>query len=258
MAPLKRYRLPEAFDGGSDGDCSAPDAVEVVQRYGHLGIDNDLPTHQWLEGRPSTESAVALHPAVEWRRMTTPESADSTVELLARARSGDNRALETLFARHMPVLQRWASHRLPAHARQMADTCDLVQETVVQTFKNLEQFEYRGEGSLQAYMRQGFMNKLRDALRRLPRDTEQTDLGSDVRALGASPYEAALGAELLDTYEAALERLSPGDRQLIVSRVELGLSYREIAVDSGRRSPDAARMAVARALVRLAEEMKLP
>jgi DNA-directed RNA polymerase specialized sigma24 family protein len=41
----------------------------------------------------------------------------------------------------------------------------------------------------------------------------------------------------------------------VISRVEFDLSYAELADVLGKRSPDAARMAVVRALVRLAEEM---
>jgi len=41
-----------------------------------------------------------------------------------------------------------------------------------------------------------------------------------------------------------------------VSRVEFGMSYEEVAEVLGKPSANAARMAVVRALVRLAEEMK--
>jgi RNA polymerase sigma-70 factor (ECF subfamily) len=76
--------------------------------------------------------------------------ADETQRLLSRARSGDREALDVLFARHIPTLRRWASGRLPRWARDIADTQDLVQETVLQVFKRVEAFEPRGEGALQA------------------------------------------------------------------------------------------------------------
>ena len=41
-----------------------------------------------------------------------------------------------------------------------------------------------------------------------------------------------------------------------MTRVEFGLSFAEVAEVLGKPSPDAARMAVVRALVRLAEEME--
>jgi RNA polymerase sigma-70 factor (ECF subfamily) len=41
----------------------------------------------------------------------------------------------------------------------------------------------------------------------------------------------------------------------VLARIEMGLTYEEVAAATGRPSPDAARMAVGRALVRLAQEM---
>ena len=45
------------------------------------------------------------------------------------------------------------------------------------------------------------------------------------------------------------------DREAIIARVELGLSYEEMAEALNKPTPDAARKAAQRALVRLAEEM---
>jgi hypothetical protein len=42
------------------------------------------------------------------------DGVDETVELLARARAGDDKALDRLFERHIPLLKRWASGRLQA------------------------------------------------------------------------------------------------------------------------------------------------
>src|SRR5687768_9791600 len=86
---------------------------------------------------------------------------DATVDLLTRARDGDRQALETLFERHMDLLRRWASGRLPQWARSAMDTVDLVQETMIGTLRNLENFEPRGEGALQAYLRQALINRIR-------------------------------------------------------------------------------------------------
>jgi DNA-directed RNA polymerase specialized sigma24 family protein len=65
-----------------------------------------------------------------------------------------------------------------------------------------------------------------------------------------------MGSEFISRYDSALQRLSADERQAVIARVELGLSHRELAEALGKGSPDAARMAVARALVRLAREME--
>src|SRR6476660_1739651 len=88
--------------------------------------------------------------------------AESALDLLERARAGDESALNALMARHLPRLRRWASGRLPRWVRDIADTQDLVQETLLQTFKGIDRFEARGEGAFQAYLRQGVLNRIRD------------------------------------------------------------------------------------------------
>ena len=54
--------------------------------------------------------------------------------------------------------------------------------------------------------------------------------------------------------EAALVRLLPKERQLVIARCEWGLSHQELG-DFVGKSAGAAQVAVYRALVRLAKEM---
>jgi DNA-directed RNA polymerase specialized sigma24 family protein len=74
----------------------------------------------------------------------------------------------------------------------------------------------------------------------------------------ASPLEAAIGRESLDRYERALAMLKPDEREAIIGRVEMGYSYEELAEALGKPSPDAARKAAQRALVRLIQQMGVP
>ena len=182
--------------------------------------------------------------------------ADATCRLLERAKGGDREALEVLVARHIPTLHRWTSGRLPHWARDVADTQDLVQDTVLQVFKRVEAFEPRGDGALQAYLRQAVMNRIRNEFRSKGRRPSFECLDEQVPADRTSPLEAAIRQEELDRYDAALSRLSEQERDLIVARVEVGLTYEEIAAALGKPSWNAARMATARALLRLAEELK--
>jgi RNA polymerase sigma factor (sigma-70 family) len=186
---------------------------------------------------------------------TADEPADGTAHLLARARGGDAEALDVLFARHLPNLRRWARGRLPRWARDMADTTDLVQDTLLQVFKRIDGFEARGAGALQAYLRQALLNRIRNEFRRASRQADRTSLGPDFVDDGTSPVEAAIGREAMERYEAALGRLSPIDREAVVCRIELGMSHEEIAEALGKPSAGAARVAVSRALVKLAEAM---
>jgi len=185
------------------------------------------------------------------------ERLDSTFALLERARSGDADALNRLFARHLRPLRRWISGRLPRWARDMADTDDLVQDTLLQTFRRLGDFEPRRVGALQAYLRQAVLNRVRDELRRKGRRPDSTDLDGVAVPGENSPLEEAIGREAVGNYERALQRLRPEEREAIIARVELGYSYEELAEALGKPSLDAARKAAQRALLRLAEEMKV-
>src|SRR5512139_3874553 len=181
-----------------------------------------------------------------------PARGEATLDLLTRARAGDDGALETLIGRYIPDLRRWTSGRLPAWARSVADTDDLVQETLVKAFRRIGEFEYRGEGALLAYLRQAVLNRIRSEIRsarRRPAREALEDVG--LEAEGPSPLEAAIGTDAVAAYDTALDRLRPEEREAIVGRIELGLTYGELAQALGKPSADAARMAVTRALVRL-------
>jgi RNA polymerase sigma factor (sigma-70 family) len=205
----------------------------------------------------SMEPPVRPDPPRDSRFGSSPEPpVDTTFDLLEQAKAGDQEALNRLLARHVPTLRRWATGRLPRWTRDLMDTDDLVQETVWRVAKRLGTFESRHVGALQAYLRQAVMNRIRDEVRRRQRMPMPTDLDENVRDPAASPLETAIGEEAVDRYEAALARLRPEDREAIIARVELDGSYQDVAEALGKPSVDAARMAVSRALLRLAAEMK--
>jgi RNA polymerase sigma-70 factor (ECF subfamily) len=184
--------------------------------------------------------------------------ADATAQLIDRARAGDEAAREALFARYLEPLRRWATGRLPRWARDARDTQDLVQETLLRTFRLIDQFEYRREGALQAYLRQAMTNSIRYELRRFHRRGPAAAVDSGISDDAPSPLERAIGAETAARYEAALAKLRPEDREAIIARVEMGYSYERLAEAMGKPSPEAARKAARRALIRLASEMERP
>jgi RNA polymerase sigma-70 factor (ECF subfamily) len=78
----------------------------------------------------------------------------------------------------------------------------------------------------------------------------------NAEANGTSPLDAAIGAEAVARYERALGRLRDEEREAIVLRVEFGYDFDTIAAQLGKPSAAAARMAVTRAIAKLAEEMR--
>ena len=137
----------------------------------------------------------------------------------------------------------------------MIDTTDLVQETLVSTYKVVERGEAQDDGAIHAYLRTALKNRLVDELRKVNRRPMLDEMDRSVAGDIASPLEQAIGAEALERYEAALLKLNDGDRNAVLARIELGLSYKDIATMLDRPSADAARMSVSRALVTLAEAM---
>lgn len=182
--------------------------------------------------------------------------AESSVELLRRVRAGEQDALEILLRRYVPALRRWARGRLPRWARDLAETEDLVQDTILKSLQRLDTFEHRHDGALQAYLRQAVMNRIRDECRRVSRRPIVNEIDERTPDEGVSPLEAAIGSQAVEKYERALLALKEEDRQAIVARIEMGYSFAEVAVMLDKPSPDAARVAVSRALVRLAEGMR--
>lgn len=182
---------------------------------------------------------------------------DDTIVLVSRAQAGQQEAVEALFARYLPRLQRWARGRLPLWARDLTDTHDLVQDTLLRTFRNIEGFEYRSEGAFLAYLRQALMNRIREEIRRRSRRPENTTLETDYTDSAPSPLEQTIGKERFERYERALNQLGSDQKEAIIGRLEMGLAYDELALLQQKPSADAARKSVERAIARLIEVMNL-
>lgn len=181
---------------------------------------------------------------------------ESTVYLIARARAGDQEAVERLFARHLKPLRRWASGRLPQWARDLTDTDDLVQDTLLRTLKRIGEFDARGAGALQAYLRQALVNAVREELRKKGRRPDAGSLDALEADSRLSPLELAIGHEALDRYERALAQLTVVEREAIIGRIEMGYTYEELAEVLNKPTADAARKTAQRALLRLVEGME--
>jgi RNA polymerase sigma-70 factor (ECF subfamily) len=180
---------------------------------------------------------------------------ETTASLLRRVRDGDASARDGLIRRYLPALRRWARGRLPGGARHLADTDDLVQVTLLRALDKVQEFEHRGEGSFLAYLRRILKNEICDQMRRAARRPAGEPMSETLTVNEQSPLEAVIGQETLERYEAALARLPDDQQEAVMLRIELGFSWSEVAEATGSPTPNAARMAVTRAIARLAEEM---
>jgi RNA polymerase sigma factor (sigma-70 family) len=177
---------------------------------------------------------------------------EPTEELLRDIRDGDRNAEQRLYDRYLPLLRRWAHGRMPPSARDISDTDDLVQVTLLRALRHLGEFRCSGSGSFLAYLRHILLNEVRAELRKHRRRGSSVDI--DQLALsdeGDSVVENLVGHQRLLAYEKALGALERRQQEAVVMRLEFGMSYQEIALETGT-SADGVRMLVTRALKSMA------
>lgn len=173
--------------------------------------------------------------------------------LVSMAADGNKDARDLLVQRLVPKLEAWARGRLPAYARRLKDTQDVVAEVLTRSVTKLEGFEEHGGGFL-GYVQKGILNQVRTEVRRARTDPTVNDV-PELPALERSALEELIDRDDLHRYERALGSLGAKDQELIRARVELNMTYQEVALHAGKPSSDAARMAVKRALGKLAQAM---
>ena len=191
-----------------------------------------------------------------------PPNPGSEQRLLNRVRQGSSSAVNALFERYAPWLRRRASGRLPQWARSGVTTSDLVQDVLHHTYARLNWFESKHVGALRVYLRRAVENRVQDELRRAIRRLDNTRLAPGEEPLRpfedtAPQYQQLLHDEMWGRYREGLKRLKVRDRRLIVGRAELGYNYEQLAAIERLPSPDAARKALKRAVIRLSEVMLL-
>ncbi|MBP9145514.1 MAG: sigma-70 family RNA polymerase sigma factor [Thermoanaerobaculia bacterium] len=163
-------------------------------------------------------------------------------------------AVERVIATLLPFFQRWTHGRLPSYARRRMDTGDVVQEAIVGVLRNLGHIDTVDPQALAKYLAIAIRNRIADEVRRASHGEVANRL-TDPADPRASPLEEAIDSESHRHYRTALLSLGDDDQTLLVGRVELGLSFEELALVTKRASADSARVATRRAALRLARAM---
>lgn len=164
----------------------------------------------------------------------------SDAEALERVRAGDGDAFAAIVTRYEGPLGRYL--------RRSLDDPELAQDTLQETF--LELFKAsQGDGplpTLPGWLYRAATNNALDAVRRRKFRARLRDM-----VMRAQPVSRDPGAETVDrmVVEAALRRLEPGDRMVVLLSAQQGLDYHAIAkvLDIGEA---AARQRVTRAKAR--------
>jgi RNA polymerase sigma-70 factor (ECF subfamily) len=159
-------------------------------------------------------------------------------KLVEDARRGDAQAFRTLVERY----QKRAYAVALGMVHNPDDARDVCQEAFLKVHRNLERFE--GDARFYTWLHRIVMNVAIDHLRRRRGDQVAfdeavapgeagEDSGIAPRRLGFDPQRALVDRELRDRLRAALERLSPEHRQVLLMREVDGLSYQEMADQTG-------------------------
>lgn len=180
----------------------------------------------------------------------------NTVELLERVRAGDAEARDRLVEHELLPLLRYTRGRVPACVRSVSDNRDLVHDVMLRLLPKLDSFRPDGPGGLQAFLRRAVSNQIIDALRRSRRRPECDRPLEAVHDGAASPLAQVIAIERRKRVRAALAALSPSDRALIVGRFNGEREYADLARECRRPTANAARVALKRALLRLAKAVQ--
>ena len=183
-----------------------------------------------------------------------PRSTDprATRVLIDSASSGSEPALKAICDRFGPQLTAWGQGRLPPHARDLLATEDIAQDVIVRSLARLGGFKSQDRGSFLAYLKTAFMNRVRNEIRNASRRPQREEVQDSVPDPAPSPIEQLLGREAEERYNEALKLLSAEEQELVIGRLELQMTYQELAIHTAKPSPDAARMAGNRAIRKLA------
>jgi RNA polymerase sigma-70 factor (ECF subfamily) len=103
----------------------------------------------------------------------------------------------------------------------MARADDLAQESLVKAWRNIA--EFRGDSSFRTWM---FRIAYRSFLSEIRRNEPDTTEIEDHHALGQDDHE---GREFMEDFDAAMQRLSPAQRDAVHFSLQRGFSHPEIA-----------------------------
>ncbi|MEQ4564572.1 RNA polymerase sigma factor [Paenarthrobacter sp. CAP02] len=173
--------------------------------------------------------------------------------LAGRAADGDTAAFEALARRHGPLM-RATARRLTG---SLADADDVVQETLVQAWKQLDSL--RDPAAVKGWLLRIVGSRSIDYLRKRRNHADLVDAENHVdqhtRPRPEDPEGNALSSSRVEALKAALAALPEEQRRCWVLKEFNDQSYEEIALTLNI-SPDSVRGRLARARITLARMME--
>jgi RNA polymerase sigma-70 factor, ECF subfamily len=192
------------------------------------------------------------------RQAQTPKIADSTADLVARARDRDEAAIRSIMQSNNRRLYRLARGIL----RNDSEAEDVVQETYVRAFTHLDQF--RGESSLSTWLSRIAMNEALGRLRgqranvewtSLPQPTLEAQIIQFPLAASTDPEKTMAQREIQQVVERAIDEIPEPFRLVFITRVIEGMNVEETAEILGLR-PETVKTRLHRARAMLRENVE--
>ncbi|HHI79751.1 MAG TPA: RNA polymerase sigma factor [Planctomycetes bacterium] len=178
-----------------------------------------------------------------------------TMDLVRRIKDGEQEAWEEFFRRYHDDLLFSIRSGLGKRLRGVLQSEDVFQSVALEAFRDAGRFEYRGKGSLKAFLHRMVQNKIRDlgdwigAAKRAGTVPLGDSILAGLPSAGEEPRY--FDEERFGALEACLGALPQEMREAIVLRKIEGLGYAELAERLGKTEP-AARKLFSRAMGRLA------
>jgi RNA polymerase sigma-70 factor (ECF subfamily) len=192
---------------------------------------------------------------------------EPALELVQRARQGDEQALAALFRSFEPRLLRMVELRLDARLRRRMDPADIVQDAYVEVVRRFDEWCAQDRIPLHVWLRLITAQALataqrrhlaaskRDAMRDISHralrpNVSGTSMADAFMDSATSPSQTVAREELRQRVHDAIEGLEEIDREIVAMRHFEGLSNEDTALEL-EIEPSAASMRFMRALMRL-------
>ena len=193
-----------------------------------------------------------------------------SVGLLHRVQAGDTQALNELFERYRPRLQRIISIRMGAQLGAQLEAEDLMQEVYIVAMQRIHELEPRSQGSILSWLAKIAENKIKSKLSyhyaqkrtpqrivSLPAEDDRPQEHLNLPADELSPSQRAVRNEFRDLVDAHVEDLKPTDyRDVILQRDYYAEDWENVRVHMKRDTVEAAKELYRRAHRRLLERLR--
>jgi RNA polymerase sigma-70 factor, ECF subfamily len=172
-----------------------------------------------LAGNCSKAKSMFMEPIVEGSPVLSAQS--NELELVSRAQQGDTAAFAILVTKYRPKV----FSRIYRIIQSQEDALELSQKTFVKVWQGIREFE--GKSSFYTWL---YRIASREALEWLRRVRPLfVELNADLRSPVADPNHELQKSEVQKLVTAAVRKLSPRHRAVIVLKDLEDLSYLEIA-----------------------------